>query len=147
MTQKDENDLLHEICRNSSMGVDAIHEVLKDIYDEEFAYELNVQADKMEQFGRKAGMRLRANGSEPAEPKPIATAMLKTSIKMRKTLQNKTEDVADMIGKGNERGVKELKHAIHKYRDAGIFATELAKEMVDFEEDKLRKMQTYQKDS
>ena len=147
MTQKDENDLLHEICRNSSMGVDAIHEVLKDIYDEEFSYELNVQADKMEQFGRKAGMRLRANGSEPAEPKPIATAMLKTSIKMRKTLQNKTEDVADMIGKGNERGVKELKHAIHKYRDAGIFATELAKEMVDFEEDNLRKMQTYQKDS
>ena len=147
MTQKDENDLLHEICRNSSMGVDAILEVLNDIYDEEFAYELNVQADKMEQFGRKAGMRLRANGSEPAEPKPIATAMLKTSIKMRKTLQNKTEDVADMIGKGNERGVKELKHAIHKYRDAGIFATELAKEMVDFEEDNLRKMQTYQKDS
>ncbi len=147
MTQKDENDLLHEICRNSSMGVDAIHEVLKDIYDEEFAYELNVQADKMEQFGRKAGMRLRANGSEPAEPKPIATAMLKTSIKMRKVLQNKTEDVADMIGKGNERGVKELKHAIHKYRDAGIFATELAKEMVDFEEDNLRKMQVYQKDS
>lgn len=144
MTQKDENDLLHEICRNSSMGVDAIHEVLKDIYDEEFAYELNVQADKMEQFGRKAGMRLRANGCEPAEPKPIATAMLKTSIKMRKALQNKTEDVADVIGKGNERGMKELKHAIHKYRDAGIFATELAKEMIDFEEDNLRKMQTYQ---
>ena len=92
-------------------------------------------------------MRLRANGSEPAVPKPIATALLKTSIKMRKVLQNKTEDVADMIGKGNERGVKELKHAIHKYRDAGIFATELAKEMVDFEEDNLRKMQVYQKDS
>ena len=59
MTQKDEDDLLHEICRNASMGVEAIHEVLKDIYDEEFAYELNVQADKMQQFGRKAGMRLR----------------------------------------------------------------------------------------
>ena len=60
------------------MGVEAIHEVLKDIYDEEFAYELNVQADKMQQFGRKAGMRLRENGEEPAEPKPISTAMLKT---------------------------------------------------------------------
>lgn len=39
MTQKDEDDLLHEICRNASMGVEAIHEVLKDIYDEEFAYD------------------------------------------------------------------------------------------------------------
>ena len=62
MTQKDEDDLLHEICRNASMGVEAIHEVLKDIYDEEFAYELNVQADKAQQFGRKAGMRLRESG-------------------------------------------------------------------------------------
>lgn len=143
--QKDENGLLHEICRNSSMGVEAIHEVLKDIYDEEFAYELNIQADKMEQFGRKAGLRLIQNGSEPEEPGVITTAMLKTSIKMKKALQNKTEDVAGMIEKGNERGVKELKHAIHKYRNAGIYATELAKEMVDFEEDNLRKMQSYQK--
>lgn len=143
--QKDENGLLHEICRNSSMGVEAIHEVLKDIYDEEFAYELNIQADKMEQFGRKAGLRLIQNGSEPEEPGVITTAMLKTSIKLKKALQNKTEDVAEMIEKGNERGVKELKHAIHKYRNAGIYATELAKEMVDFEEDNLRKMQSYQK--
>lgn len=147
MTQNDENHLLHEICRNSSMGVEAIHQVLKDVYDEEFAYELNVQADKMEQFARKAGMRLRENGSEPSEPKPIATAMLKTTIRMKQALQNKTEDVADMIGKGNERGVKELKHAIHKYRDAGIYATELAKEMADFEEDNLRKMKTYCQDT
>ena len=86
--QKDENGLLHEICRNSSMGVEAIHEVLKDIYDEEFAYELNIQADKMEQFGRKAGLRLIQNGSEPEEPGVITTAMLKTSIKMKKALQN-----------------------------------------------------------
>ena len=48
MTQKDENYLLQEICRNSGMGVAAINQVLKDVYDEEFAYELNVQADKME---------------------------------------------------------------------------------------------------
>ena len=98
MTQKDENYLLQEICRNSGMGVAAINQVLKDVYDEEFAYELNVQADKMEQFARKAGMRLRENGSEPSEPKPIATAMLVTAIRMKQALQNRTEDVADLIG-------------------------------------------------
>lgn len=55
MTQKDENYLLQEICRNSGMGVAAINQVLKDVYDEEFAYELNVQADKMEQFAERPG--------------------------------------------------------------------------------------------
>lgn len=143
MTQKDEDDLLHEICRNASMGVEAIHEVLKDIYDEEFAYELNVQADKMQQFGRKAGMRLRENGEEPAEPKPISTAMLKTAIRMKTMVQNKTGDMADLMYKGNDRGARELKHAIHKYKDAGIYATELAKEMIDFEEENLQKMRSY----
>ena len=98
MTQKDENYLLQEICRNSGMGVAAIIQVLKDVYDEEFAYELNVQADKMEQFARKAGIRLRENGSEPSEPKPIATAMQVTAIRMKQALQNRTEDVADLIG-------------------------------------------------
>ena len=88
-------------------------------------------------------MRLRENGSEPSEPKPIATAMLATTIRMKQALQNRTEDVADIIGKGNERGVKQLKNAIHKYRNAGIYATELAKEMADFEADNLRKMHTY----
>ena len=142
MTQKDENYLLQEICRNSGMGVAAINQVLKDVYDEEFAYELNVQADKMEQFG---GRRTDTGAwlCRPSEPKPIATAMLVTAIRMKQALQNRTEDVADLIGKGNERGVKELKNAIHKYRNAGIYATELAKEMVDFESDNLRKMYTY----
>ena len=32
MTQKDENYLLQEICRNSGMGVAAINQVLKDVY-------------------------------------------------------------------------------------------------------------------
>ena len=143
MKQRDENDLLHEICRNASMGTEAIQEVLKDVYDEEFAYELNVQADKMQQFGRKAGMRLRKNGKEPSEPKAISTAMLKTGIRMKTMLQDKTSDVADMMYKGNERGARELKQAIHKYKDAGIYATELAKEMIDFEEENLRKMRSY----
>lgn len=45
--------------------------------------------------------------------------------------------------KGNDRGVRELKHCDHKYKDAGIYATELAKEMIDFEEENLQKMRSY----
>ena len=54
---------------------------------------------------------------------------------MKTMEQNKTGDMADLMYKGNDRGVRELKHAIHKYKDAGIYATELAKEMIDFEEE------------
>lgn len=143
MTLEDEQRLLHEICRNSSMGVEAIHQVLKDVYDEELAYELNIEAGKMQEFERKAGKRLKENGSEPSKTKPAAKSMLKTAIRMKTTFQNNTTHIADMMRKGNRRGAEELKKAMHKYKDAGIYATELAREMIDFEEDNLKKLKSY----
>ena len=50
MNENDEERLLHEICRNASMGREAISQVVKDVYDEEFAYDLHVQAGKMREF-------------------------------------------------------------------------------------------------
>lgn len=143
MSLEDEQRLLHEICRNSSMGVEAIHQVLKDVYDEELAYELNIEAGKMKEFERKAGARLQQNGDEQAETNPAAKSMLKAAIRMKTVFQNNTSHIADMMQKGNRRGAEELKKAIHKYKDAGIYATELAKEMVDFEEENLKKLQSY----
>ena len=141
MSENDEERLLHEICRNSSMGREAIQQVLKDVYDEEFAYELHVQAGKMREFEQKAGERLKQDGKEAAEPNPLASGMLKTAVKMKTAVSL----VADMIKKGNQRGADELKKAIHKYKDAGIYATELAKEMIDFEEANSEKMDRYVK--
>ena len=145
MSENDEERLLHEICRNSSMGREAIQQVLKDVYDEEFAYELHVQAGKMREFEQKAGERLKQDGKEAAEPNPLASGMLKTAVKMKTAVSDKTSRVAGMIKKGNQRGADELKKAIHKYKDAGIYATELAKEMIDFEEANSEKMDRYVK--
>lgn len=145
MNDKDEERLLHEICRNSSMGVEAIDQVLKDVYDEEFAYELNVEANRMKEFERKANARLNQNGKDASEPKPMTKRMLKTAVKMKTAFSDKTSHIADLMQKGNQRGVDELKKAIHKYKDAGIYATELAKEMIDFEEENLKKLDGYMK--
>ncbi len=145
MNEKDEERLLHEICRNSSMGREAISQVLKDVYDEEFAYDLHVQAGKMREFEERAGGRLEQRGKEAAAPNPVAAGMLRTAVKMKTVVSDQTSHIADMIQKGNQRGAVELKKAIHKYKDAGIYATELAKEMIDFEEANLRKMERYKK--
>ncbi|MCD8217718.1 MAG: hypothetical protein LUD01_06685 [Clostridiales bacterium] len=143
MNEKDEDRLLHEICRNSSMGREAIYQVLQDVYDEELAYELHVEAGKMKEFEDKANARLKGNGKEEAEPKPMAGKMLKSAVKMRTALSDKTPHVADMMQKGNRRGAEELKKAIHKYKGAGVYATELAREMIDFEEENQCRLEAY----
>ena len=143
MSENDEERLLHEICRNSSMGREAIHEVLKDVYDEEFAYELHVQEGKMQEFEQRARQRLRQSGKDAAEPGPLTSGMLKAAVRMKTAVSGRTSQVAEMIRKGNQRGTEELKKAIHKYRNAGIYATELAREMIDFEEDNQENMKRY----
>lgn len=140
MNENDEDRLLHEICRNSGMGVEAIQQVLKDVYDEEFAYELHAEAGKMREFEQKAGERLNQNGKEAGKTKPMAAKMLKSAVKMRTVVTDSTSHMAELMQKGNRRGAEELKKAIHKYKDAGVYATELARDMVDFEEDNLKKL-------
>ncbi len=140
MSENDEARLLHEICRNSSMGTEAIQQVLKDVYDEEFAYELHVEAGKMREFEQKADERLNRSGKEAGKTKPMAAKMLKSAVKMRTAVTDSTSHVADMKQKGNRRGADELKKAIHKYKDAGVYATELARDMIDFEEENLKKL-------
>lgn len=145
MNRNDEERLLHEICRNSSMGLEAIDEVLKDVYDEEFAYELHAEAGRMKEFEKKAAERLEKDGKKASDTRPMTKKMLKAAVKMKTALSYETSHVADMMQKGNQRGADELKKAIHKYKDAGIYATELAKEMVDFEEENLKKLDSFMK--
>ena len=87
--------------------------------------------------------RLRQSGKDAAEPGPLTSGMLKVAVRMKTAVSGRTSQVAEMIRKGNQRGTEELKKAIHKYRNAGIYATELAREMIDFEEDNQEKMKRY----
>ncbi|MCD8157140.1 MAG: hypothetical protein LUD53_06910 [Clostridiales bacterium] len=146
MNEKDEKRLLHEICRNSGMGREAIGQVLKEVYDEEFAYELHVEAGKMKEFEEKANDRLNLYHKGSAGAKQAAGKMLKTAVKMKTAFSDRTAHIADMMQKGNRRGADELKKAIHKYKDAGIYATELAREMVDFEEENLEKLEAWKRE-
>lgn len=146
MRQEDELSILHEICRNSRMGIEAINQVLGKVYDEEFAYELHVEAEKLQEFEQKARQRLQTNGTDAAGSKPAAKAMLNMAIQMKTMFSERKDRVADLIQKGNKRGAEELKNAIHKYKGAGIYATELAREMIDFEEASLKKLSAYKND-
>ena len=143
MSQDDERRVLHEICRNTNMGIQAIEQILDKVYDEELAYELHVEAGKMKEFESKASQRLYQYEDQPADLKPIAQAMLKGSIRMKTMFRTETGDIAEMMQKGNRRGAEELKNAIHRYKNAGIYATELAKDVIDFEEKNLKKLESY----
>ena len=73
-------------------------------------------------------------------PEYIAMRMIMHTDEAEDIYDGKTylKDIAEMMQKGNRRGAEELKNAIHRYKNAGIYATELAKDVIDFEEKNLK---------
>ena len=146
MRQEDEKKILQEVYRNARTDLDVIDAVLAKVYDEELAYDLNLKAAKMREFLRRSSDRLNQCGNPFPETGRNGTAgnVRKVTTRVRTMLHGETVQVARMMQEGSKKGAESLKNAVHRYRNAGIYATELAKEMIDFEEETLRKLRSYQ---
>lgn len=145
MRQEDEKKVLQEVYRNARTDLDVIDAVLAKVYDEELAYDLNLKAAKMREFLRRSSDRLNQCGDPfPETGRGTAGSVRKVTTRVRTMLHGETVHVARMMQEGSKKGAESLKNAVHRYRNAGIYATELAKEMIDFEEETLRKLRSYQ---
>lgn len=142
MKQDEEKKVLQEIWRNARGDLDMIDAVISSVYDEDLAYDLNRKALKMREFLRKSTTRLNQQGEDVCEHLPGAV-MRKKAVHVRTMLQGETAQLAKMMQDGSKNGAERLKNSIHRYKDAGIYATELAKEMIDFEEESQRKLNIY----
>ncbi|MFP3154575.1 hypothetical protein LQZ18_09135 [Lachnospiraceae bacterium ZAX-1] len=143
MIRNEEVSVLNESCRNSRMAVEAINTVLNKVYDEELAYDLNLQANKYREFQRKAEKKLREQGRKPKEEKAVSKAMLWTGIQVNTLLNTSTSHVADMVIQGRAKGITELMKVTHNNKNAGSYANELANELMDFEEKNIEKLKRY----
>ena len=143
MIRNEEVDVLNETCRNTRMALDSIHTVLNKVYDEDFAYDLNCQANKFRELERKAERAMMKEGILPREGSRLEKAMLWSSIQANTLLNPSTAHVADMMIQGNTRGITELLKATHNNKVKGSYANEIANELMDFEEKNIEKLKSY----
>ena len=143
MISNEEVNVLNETCRNTRMAVDAVDIIMNKIYDEDLGYDLNCQANAYREICRKAERALIREGIMPKQSSKIEKAMLWSLIQAGTILNTSTSHVADIIIRGNTRGITELMKSAHNNKKKGSYANELANELMNYEEKAIERLKSY----
>lgn len=142
MRNYEEVNVLKETRKNASMAVNAIDALLGKVYNQEFAYELTAERNRFRDFERRAEAGLWEYGML-ARDSGMQKAMLWGSIQANTMLNISTNHVADMMIRGNTRGITDLMKAKHNNKNSGSFANDLAEELMDFEEENIERLKRF----
>lgn len=142
MRNEQEINLLKEVKKNTGMAVRAIDTLMSKVYNQEFAYELTAQRNRFREFERKAEAGLWEYGITAKEP-GLEKAMLWGSIQANTMLNISTPHVADMMIRGNTRGIADLMKVRHNNKNTGSYANEIAEELMDFEEENIERLKQF----
>ena len=138
--------LLNEAYRNTKMGLEAINTVISKVYDEDLALDLNRQAVRFMSLEDKVTDKIREASRRPAAASPVGKAVRWTSIQANTLLNTSAEHVAELMIKGNAKGITDLMKAVKANRGARKEYCELAEEIMDFEEKNIERLKSYLKD-
>ena len=73
----------------------------------------------------------------------VSDLMLKGSIQANTLLNTSTSHIAEIMIKEENRGLTSMWKALNHFGNAGNASTELARELMDFEEESIEKLKKY----
>ena len=137
--------LLREIYKNANMGEDALNSLISKVTDENLRRDITHQLEMYADFADKAKCRLYEMNIKPKELSPIAKISSEISMAMSTAADSSAKKLAGMIIEGATMGIVELKKQIStaKGENAPADITDLACDVVKFEENSVDKMKTY----
>lgn len=142
MISKADRRLLNETYRNASMAVEAIYATMDRVEDEEMALELTRQVGKFNSIQDRAEEELLEIGEKPNNSS-WGKLMLKMSIRGKLMRDKGASHVADMMIRGNTKGIVSTTKSIHDNLIAKREYCELAGELVEFEHMNIDKLKMY----
>lgn len=170
MNQWQEIKVLSKICKATEEQRERISEVLAELTEEDLCEELNVMLCKSGVMERKAKKRLGENNitkmgcifdsfgndylSQEKFHKERTDRRLEKSVLLSLEYVYDDKSAEDRIQNPEQRFLikeifsqkqmtEQIKYTLHENRNAGIFASEMAKEWIDLQEDFLYKLQQY----
>jgi hypothetical protein len=139
----DDAVLLREIQKNTQMGMTAIDTILDKIGDDEFSLQLSKQSLKYSELHNMALHEILENQGDAYRGNQISEIMLKGNIHMNTALNISKEHLAELMIRGSSRGLTSMWKTMRHNQMATGKAMELARELVDFEEDNIERMKGF----
>lgn len=130
MTIQDEQKILENIYGNILSVKQEMEKYLAKVEDDALCQEMNLFLYHLRPFEKKAESRIQKTYQKPRGGNPVGKPVAQEGI-VQKSIDC------------HRQAAENLKYAIHEHKQAGIFATELAKELIDLEETTVSKLKDY----
>ncbi len=143
MIENDTIELLKECNAGVKMGVTGIDEVFDKIKNEKFKERLQVSKEEHQRLGSETHELLNRYHDSGKEPNIMAKSMswIKTNVAL--AMEETDHMAADLLTDGCNMGIKSLNRYLNKYEAAEDKAKDIAKRLVNIEEDLVRDIRSY----
>ena len=135
--------LLKECSSGSKMGIHSLEQVAEYVNDMKLLKVLNKYKDKHEMIWKESADTLRSAGEEVENPGVMASMMSWISTEMKLMIENDNTQVAKVLLDGCNMGIQTITEMQHKYANAETEATQMAKELIEMEEDFRKELKKY----
>ena len=135
--------VLGGILQNAEMAKHSTSVVVKYVKDQSFADKLNSQIDKYDEYINKTKELAKKHEIEPQQPSGLSKFFVEKSIKMRFAFGTTDSKIAEMMIKGTAMGIVDLGKLLSHADLISQDCTQLAKDLLTFEEDKINVLKYY----
>ncbi len=138
-------ELLQDIYKTSEMSTFAINKVLEKLEkDTKIQDILSKELKQYEKYRKISKKKLKENKQTVKETNFLAKFSSNFGITMELLRDNSDEAISEMLIKGINMGVKEMKKKIKEYeKDIGKEIIELAKNFLTYQEEEIKKLKEY----
>ena len=143
MIENDTIELLKECNAGIKMGVTGIDEVFDKIKSEKFKERLQVSKEEHQRLGSETHELLNRYHDSSKKPNIMAKGMswIKTNVAL--AVEETDRTAANLLTDGCNMGIKSLNRYLNKYEAAEEKAKDIAKRLVNIEEDLVRDIRPY----
>ncbi len=106
-------ELLNEVSKNTEMGKNTVRRLLQLTKDEDMRRHLQRQLKTYEDISNRSHAMLGSMGALPKEQSPMAKFSADMGIKMKTIVDKSPNNMARMLIKGSDMGVRDMEHALN----------------------------------
>lgn len=141
--KKDDQEILKEVQKNSSMAINAINTISEKVHDNALHQELSKQKLWYSVIQNKATDRLQNERAEEYHTSAMQDLMLKGGIQMNTFTNCSTSKIAELMIQGSNRGITSMWKSMNHHQNSGNLSMEVAKELVDFEQKSIARLKKF----
>lgn len=141
--KKDDLELLKEIQKNTEMGMHALEMVGNKVYDDSLALQLARESLKYGELNDRAKAQLLSARQMPRQENKVERLLLSASIQGSTLFNSSTSHLAEMMIRESNMELSSLWKAMNHNEQAGHQSVELAKELMNFEENNIKELKKY----